>query len=56
MAYAITFKEKEGGVLTTYAGTVTDQDVINSAKERLSLVEKLKSIKYFFSDFKPELC
>lgn len=51
MAYVITFKEKEGGVLTTYTGTVTDGDMINSANERLSLVEKLKWIKYFFSDF-----
>jgi len=51
MTYVITFKEKEGGVFTHYSGTVTDADIIKSVKERLLLVEKLKPIKYFFSDF-----
>jgi len=51
MAYVITFNENDGGVFTTYTGTVTDDDMINSAKERLSLVENLNPIKYFFSDF-----
>ena len=51
MAYIITFNDKEDGVLTTYTGTVTDDDMINCAKERLSLVGMLKSIKYFLSDF-----
>jgi len=51
MAYVITFNENDGGVFTTYTGTVTDADMINSAKERLSLVENLNPIKYFFSNF-----
>lgn len=48
MAYAITFKENEGSVVTTYSGTVTDDELIKSANERLLLIEKIKPVKYFF--------
>ena len=34
MPYEITYLEAEGGILTKYYGIVTDNDIMNSVKER----------------------
>ena len=50
MPYEIAYLETEGGVITKYHGVVTDNDIINSIKERFSLDTKVASYRYFITD------
>ena len=50
MPYETTYKDEEGGVITTYWGTVTDHDIIKSGQEKLSSLERLKSFCYALTD------
>jgi len=50
MAYSISY-QTDGGVVTTYSGIVTDDDMFSCAKERTSSSDNLKKYKYFLSDF-----
>lgn len=50
MAFKITYLENEGGVITSYWGTMTDDDVINSGLEKYSLMDKVKNYKYSLTD------
>ena len=51
MAYTITYDKDKGGVVTTYSGVVTDEDIINSVKERTTSDSLVKSFKYAISDY-----
>lgn len=51
MPYKITYVPENGGVITTYSGTVTDAAIINSATERLLSEDKIKNYRYFISDY-----
>ena len=51
MPYNITFLEDEGGVMTTYSGTVTDDTILKSAHERMSSGFKIKDFRYSISDY-----
>jgi hypothetical protein len=51
MSYDITYLEDEGGVITTYSGIVTDNDMIQCGKARFSSDDRIKSYRYFISDF-----
>ena len=51
MSYKITYQEYDGGVVTVYRGTVTDKEMVNSANERITPTNKVKSYKYLLSDF-----
>ena len=51
MPYSITLNRDDGGVITKYSGTVTDEELISSARERTTPIEKVKSYKYLLSDF-----
>ena len=50
MSYHIQYL-KDGGVVTNYSGIVTDDNLIQSTKERLSSDTRIKSYRYFISDF-----
>ena len=51
MSYNITHNKDDGGVITNYSGTVTDEELISSARERTTPIERVKSYKYLLSDF-----
>ncbi len=51
MPYQIAYSDSDGGVITTYSGIVTDETVIESARERLSCGRKIESYRYFISDY-----
>ena len=50
MAYETIYNDTEGGVITVYTGSITDEDVIRSSMAKSSLVEKLKSYSYAITD------
>ena len=51
MPYAITYIEENGGVIATYFGITTDEDIIECTKERFLSDEKTKKYKYLVSDY-----
>jgi hypothetical protein len=50
MPYEISYLEDEGGIITTYWGTVTDDEIIQSGKEKLALWGKMKIIRFALTD------
>lgn len=50
MPYETEYREKDGGVITTYWGSVTDNDIIESGQNKLALIEKLKTYRYALTD------
>jgi len=50
MPYLISY-QTDGGVLTTYSGIVTDNDMFCCIKERTSSHDDLEKYRYFLSDF-----
>ena len=50
MAYTILY-QSDGGVITTYTGVVTDEELLSSARERTTPIEKTDSYRYLLSDF-----
>lgn len=50
MTYSISYKN-DGGVITTYSGIVTDDEMLNCVKERTESSVNLQNFKYFLSDF-----
>ncbi|MBN1515722.1 hypothetical protein JXA32_04040 [Candidatus Sumerlaeota bacterium] len=50
MPYKITYLDEEGGVITEYWGTVTDDDIIESGRKKSSALERLKSYRYALTD------
>ena len=50
MPYEIIFQKSDGGVITIYSGVVTDEDLLQSANDKCSSVEKIKSYRYALTD------
>ena len=50
MPYEITYLDKEGGVITTYWGIITDSDIIKSGQEKRSSLARLKCYRYALTD------
>ena len=50
MPYEITYLNEEGGLITTYWGTITDSDIIKSGQEKLTSLERLRSYRYALTD------
>ena len=50
MPYKTEYKDDLGGVITTYWGVVTDEDLHRSGYEKYSNLEKLKSFLYALTD------
>lgn len=50
MPYEITYVDEQGGIITTYWGIMTDNDLINSGQEKYFLQERLKSYRYAITD------
>ena len=51
MPYKIQYNDDEGIVTVTYSGVVTDDDLLNSLKEKTRDVERVKSCKFSVNDF-----
>ena len=51
MPYAITYIEENGGVIATYSGITTDEDIIECTNERFLSDEKTRTYKYLVSDY-----
>jgi hypothetical protein len=51
MAYKIEYDENAGGITTIFSGTVTDEDLINSGRDKITQIDKVKTYKYLVSDF-----
>jgi len=49
MPYDIKYLD-DGGVITTYRGIVTDEDILESVKEKCSSAKKLASLRYAVTD------
>ena len=49
--YTTKYNKDDGGFFTNYSGTVSDEDVLNSAGERLTFLNNKNPVKYFLSDF-----
>ena len=50
MPYEVIFQKSDGGVITIYSGVVTDEDLLQSANDKCSSVEKIKSYRYALTD------
>jgi hypothetical protein len=50
MPYKTEYLDEEGGVITTYWGTVTDDEVIKSGMEKAASIERVKAYKYILTD------
>lgn len=50
MPYSIEYWDEEGGVIVTYTGIVTDEDIYSSLTERLSCQERVERYKYAITD------
>ena len=50
MPYEITYRRSDGGVITSYSGIVTDEDVIRSVEEKCSSEDKIRSYRYALTD------
>ena len=50
MPYSITYGEDDG-VITTYTGVLTDDEMLRSARARFVPIEKTDSYHYVLSDF-----
>ena len=50
MPYEIIFNKSDGGVITIYSGVVTDEDLLQSANDKCSSVEKIMSYRYALTD------
>jgi len=50
MPYNTDYLDEEGAVITTYWGTISDDDVIKSGREKLASLEKLKLYRYALTD------
>ena len=50
MPYKTEYLDGEGGVITTYWGTVTDDEVVNSGKEKTASLERVKAYRYLLTD------
>jgi hypothetical protein len=48
--YEVIFQKSDGGVITIYSGVVTDDDLLQSANDKCSSVEKIKSYRYALTD------
>ena len=46
MPYSIDYIDDEGGVIVTYSGIVTNDDISNSLEERLSSRKRVKAYRY----------
>ncbi len=51
MSYSIIYNKEDGGVLTQYTGSLSDEELLKSAKERTQFVSKVKLYRYLLSDF-----
>jgi hypothetical protein len=51
MPYKIQFLDNENGIVTTFSGTVTDEDLIKSIEERISPEERFKKLVYAIADY-----
>ena len=51
MTYTTKFNEEDGGFFTDYSGTIADNDLIQSAEERVAFLKNNNPVKYFLSDF-----
>ena len=50
MPYEVIYQKSNGGVITIYSGVVTDEDLLQSANDKCSSVEKIKSYRYALTD------
>lgn len=50
MPYKIEFSEKDGGVVTTYWGAITDEEIAQSGREKASKGYDIGMIRYFLTD------
>lgn len=50
MPYSISYQD-DGGVVTTYSGVITDEELTQSARERTTPIEKVEAYRYLLSDF-----
>ena len=50
MSYSILYQD-DGGVITTYSGVFTDDELLQSARERTTPIERVDSYRYLLSDF-----
>lgn len=50
MPYTITYDER-GGVISTYSGSITAEDILNSFADRFEGTERSSALKYSIGDF-----
>ena len=50
MPYKTEYLDGEGGVITTYWGTVTDDEVVKSGMEKTASIERVKTYRYILTD------
>lgn len=50
MPYKTEYMDREGGVITTYWGTVTDDEVVRSGMEKTASIERVKAYRYILTD------
>ncbi len=51
MPYEIKYIKSSGGVIATYYGNLTNEDLIECTKERFSSEERTRTYKYLLSDY-----
>jgi hypothetical protein len=51
MPYTIHYNDDEGIITVNYSGVVTDDDLLNSLKEKTSSIERVKACKFSLNDF-----
>lgn len=50
MPYKTEYLEKELGVITTYWGVVTDEEIYRSGREKRAQLDKIKTYRYAITD------
>lgn len=50
MPYKIEYLEEQSGIITTYWGVITDEDIYRSGREKSSQLEKIKTYRYALTD------
>jgi hypothetical protein len=49
--YTIAFDDSRGGVIATFSGNITSEEVFNSVIDRFEATERISTVKYSIGDY-----